>query len=197
MSSRSHGAQNTGACGLGADDAEPGPRGCPDGATAAVWERLFAEDVRALAAEILVHICGDSCFKYSGAKVERICRHGFYYIISLADWRRRRRGKALRNAFFVVKQKTFGMQGRLLLFQEHPFECPSNYAGSAAMRCNLDVQDLRRVLPEDCWLRDDEELPHLGGRPDFGYMNTYEWDGETYVPRRGPAKGPLPANSLR
>ena len=89
------------ACGLGADDAAPGPRGCPDDATAAVWERLFAEDVRALAAEILVHICGDSCFKDSGAKVERICRHGFYYIISLADWRRRRRGKALRNAFFV------------------------------------------------------------------------------------------------
>ena len=34
------------------------------------------------------------------------------------------------------------MTGRLLLFQEHPFECLTNYGGLDCMRCNLDVQDL-------------------------------------------------------
>ena len=48
------------------------------------WEKVFTEDVRSLAEEILVHVCGESCFKYSGVKVQRICRHGYYYIISLA-----------------------------------------------------------------------------------------------------------------
>ena len=99
-----------------------------------------------------MHICGDSCYKYSGAKMEHICRHGFYYIIALADWRRRRRGKALRNALFVIKQTSHGMQGRVLVFQEHPFECQSNYAGTASLRSNLDVQDLRRVFKESEWL---------------------------------------------
>ena len=67
-------------------------------------------DVRRLAAEVLLHVCGESCFKYTGAKCEHICRHGFYYIIALASdstgytFRRRRRGKTLRNALFVVKQ---------------------------------------------------------------------------------------------
>ena len=51
------------------------------------------------------------------------------------------------------------------------------------------MQDLRRVLlgqeqpevdPE--WL--GEELPHLGNRPDFGYMNTFEWSGANWVPRK-------------
>ena len=116
--------------------------------SAGVWERLFAEDVRGLAAEVLLHICGDSCYKYTGAKMEHICRHGFYYIVSLADWRRRRRGKPLRNALFVIKQCKYGMQGRLMMFQEHPFECPSNYAASVSLRYNFDVQDLRHVLPE-------------------------------------------------
>ena len=154
------------------------------GATAAIWERLFAADVRNLAQEILVHICGDSCFKYSGSKVEHICRHGYYYIISLAngDWKRRRRGKQLRNVLFVVRQTKYGMQGRVMVFQEHPFECQSNYGGLAPLRCNFDVQDLRRVFdPRQCyskseedpkgWLDESEDLPHLGDRPDWGYMN--------------------------
>ena len=145
-----------------------------------------------------MHICGDSCFKYSGTKVEHICRHGYYYIISLANgnWKRRRRGKQLRNALFVVRQSKYGMQGRVMVFQEHPFEC--------ALRCNFDVQDLRRVFdPRQCysrreenpegWLDDSEDLPHLGDRPDWGYMNVYEWDGETYAPRCESSKG-VPTN---
>ena len=49
-----------------------------------VCERSFADDVLELAREILVHVCGESCHKYSG-QTSNICRHGFYYIVALAD----------------------------------------------------------------------------------------------------------------
>ena len=154
------------------------------------WERLFGEDVLGLVSEALYHICGDSCFKYSGDSLKMICRHGFYYVIILETgdateehWRKRRRGKPLRNALFVVKATDHGMQGRILHFQEHPFEGPSNYGGVSAMRCNLDVQDLRRVLTEDRWMQADDLMPHIGDRPDWGYMNFYEWNGSSYERR--------------
>jgi len=157
------------------------------GLGADAWEEQFGRDVRRLATEILVHICGDSCFKYSGAKLTQICRHGFYYVVVVGDWQRRRRGKPLRNALFVVKQEKFGMQGRLLLWQEHPFERQSNYAALGALRCNFDMQDLRRFLPEEDWV--DEELPHVGNQSDWGYMNTFEWDGTDWVARRVDSEG--------
>ena len=159
-----------------------------DGLSAAAWEQQFGQDVRRLATEILIHICGDSCYKYSGSKMVQICRHGFYYVVVVADdWHRRRRGKPLRNAVFVVRQSKFGMQGRLHLPQEHPFECQSNYAALGALRCNFDMQDLRRVLPEDDWL--DEELPHVGNQEAWGYMNVFEWDGMEWVARRVDSEG--------
>lgn len=161
----------------------PGNQLCPP-LPADAWEKLFASDVEALVSQILVHMCGDSCYKYTKAKCAHICRHGFYYVIHLADdWKRRRQGKYLRNALFVVKVSDYGMQGRLLGFQEHPYECASNYPSAASMRCNLDVQDLRRVLPEEHWLDDDEELPSLGERTTWGYMQHHEWDGKQYVLR--------------
>ena len=122
----------------------------------------------------------------------QICRHGFYYVVVMGEGPPlRRRGKALRNALFVIRESKFGMQGRLQLFQEHPFECQSNYCALGSLRCSFDMQDLRRVLPEDAWL--DGELPHVGNRTEYGYMNTYEWDGVGWVHRRVDAKGePLP-----
>jgi hypothetical protein len=59
------------------------------------------------------------------------------------------------------------------------------------MRCNLDVQDLRRVWPEATWLGEDERLSHVGDKPEWGYMNTYEWNGEGYDQRhrQGPTLG--------
>ena len=98
------------------------PQAAIRGLDANEWMAHFAADVRKLATEILIHICGDSCFKYSGAKMTQICRHGFYHVVSIEDYQRRRKGKALRNAVFVVRQTKHGMKGRLLLFQEHPFE---------------------------------------------------------------------------
>ena len=145
------------------------------------WRDRFGADVRRLATEVLIHICGESCYKYSGAKMTQICRHGFYHVVAIEDWQRRWQGKPLRNAVYVIRQTKHGMKGRLLLFQEHPFECQSNYAALPALRCNFDMQDLRRVLSTAEWL--DSDVPHLGNRPDFGYMNAYEWDGEAWVPR--------------
>ena len=45
---------------------------------------------------------------------------------------------------------------------------------------------MRRVLPESLWL--DEDLPHLGSKPDMGYMSTYEYDGKEWVKRRPDAE---------
>ena len=90
---------------------------------------------------------------------------------------------------FIVQQAKHGMQGRLLLFQEHSFEVQANYAASCALRCNFDVQDLRRVLPEELWSSADAplNLPSLRIDEDrdkeMGYMGVYGWDGETFVPR--------------
>ena len=66
------------------------------------------------------------------------------------------------------------MQGRLLMFQEQPFEVQTNYAGAGALRCNFDVQDLRRVLPESLWKLEEEAYPSLpvdeAHAKELGYM---------------------------
>ena len=82
------------------------------------------------------------------------------------------------------------MAGRIITFQTHPYECPTNYAALLAMRCNIDVQDLRRVPPPRFWMQSEELEPHvdatdvarhgpypqrfaessLGPRPDWGWM---------------------------
>jgi hypothetical protein len=46
------------------------------------------------------------------------------------------------------------------------------------MRCNFDVQDLRRVLPEHLWKPESTLNPGVGmdaeRAKDFGYMGTFE-----------------------
>ena len=59
------------------------------------------------------------------------------------------------------------MLGRLEFFQEHPYEGPTNYTGLVCGRCNLDVQDLRRVLAKFAPL----VLPSIGDRPGWSWMN--------------------------
>ena len=74
-----------------------------DAHSAAEWRNLLTDDVRRLVADVLTHRCGPSCFKYADKKLTRICRHGFYYIVDMADKvKLRRRGKALRSQLFVV-----------------------------------------------------------------------------------------------
>ena len=86
------------------------------------------------------------------------------------ELRKRRRGKPLRGCIGIFRDTRFGMAGRIITFQMHPWECSTNYAALVAMRCNVDVQDLRRVLPPTMWMP-AEELEPAG----------QETEGETYT----------------
>ena len=83
------------------------------------------------------------------------------------DVKGRRSGEKLRNAINVVTEDEGGMLGRLELFQEHPFEGPTNYTGLVWVCGNLDLQDLRRVLTSYRPLG----LPGIGDRPAWSWMN--------------------------
>ena len=85
------------------------------------------------------------------------------------ELRKRRRGKPLRGCIGIFRDTRFGMAGRIITFQMHPWECSTNYAALVAMRCNVDVQDLRRVLPPTMWMP-AEELEPVG----------QETEGETW-----------------
>ena len=71
----------------------------------------------------------------------------------------RRRGKPLRGCVGIFRDTRYGMAGRVITYQAHPYECPTNYAALVASRCNVDVQDLRRVLPPHMWMPPDELEP--------------------------------------
>ena len=92
------------------------------------------------------------------------------------------------------------MQGRLLLFQDHPGEGPRNECGSGGLRCNFDVQDMHRVLPEHLWNREAVPLPRLRidekREKEMGFMSLWERDGEKFVEREpgrthGDLRGPV------
>ena len=83
---------------------------------------------------------------------------------------RRRRGKPLRGCIGIFQDTRFGMAGRIITYQVHPWECSTNYATLVAARCNADVQDLRRVLPPTLWMS-PEDLEPVGD----------EQEGETYT----------------
>ena len=40
----------------------------------------------------------------------------------------------------IVRNDEGGLLGRLELFQEHPYEGPTNYTGLVCIRCNFDLQ---------------------------------------------------------
>ena len=89
---------------------------------------------------------------------------GSYHVVTLVDDDmneviRRKRGKTLRGCIAIVRDTRFGMAGRILTYQMHPGESPTNYAALCTMRCNVDVQDLRRVLPPILWLEPHELEP--------------------------------------
>ena len=58
-----------------------------------------------------------------------------------------------------MRETQYGMAGRVLTYQVHPWECSTNYTGLVAIRCNLDVQDLRRTLPPHIWMSSEELEP--------------------------------------
>ncbi|CAK0832702.1 unnamed protein product [Prorocentrum cordatum] len=123
----------------------------------------------------MTHARGESCWKYSGNKTTKICRHGFYCIVTLVDWRRCRRGKPLLTAMFAVRSLTRGMQGRPLHFQLRPSECITDH-----------VSDPR------AWLDKGEELPRVGSRPNSGYTSAREpSDADAWVKRPEVLEEPL------
>ena len=128
------------------------------------WLRAMCADARDLVLGCAIHFCSPSCHKYHSKGTSHICRHNFYHVVTFVDedWteiRRRRRGKELRGCIGIFRDTRYGMAGRILTFQLHPWECPSNYAALVAMRCNVDVQDLRRVLPPRLWMPEAELEP--------------------------------------
>ena len=117
----------------------------------------LVKDSREFVIGCAIHVCSPSCYKYHSKGASHICRHGFYHVVTFCDLsgkqvRRRRMGKLLRGCVAVHRDTRYGMAGRVDLYQLHPWECPTNYAMLVAMRCNVDVQDLRRTLPPHMWL---------------------------------------------
>ena len=112
--------------------------------------RKMCHDARELVIGCAVHLCSPSCYKYHSSGKHHICRHNYYHVVSFAteDYKevtRRRKGKPLRACLAIVRETQYGMAGRILTFQMHPWECSTTYAGMVAMRCNLDVQDLSLI----------------------------------------------------
>ena len=97
----------------------------------------------------------------------------------------RRKGKALRPSIHIGSEAEadYGMQGRMRPIQLTPFECQTCYGGLVAVRHNLDLQDMRRVLDPALWLDSEEHLPHVGFTDSLGYMAWYEWNGKAYEVR--------------
>ena len=121
------------------------------------WLRHLCHDARDLVIGCAIHTCSPSCWKYHSEGASHICRHGFYHVVTFLteDWaeiRRRRGGKPLRGCIGIFRETQYGMAGRILTYQVHPNECPTNYVSLVAMRCNVDVQDMRRVLPPKLWM---------------------------------------------
>ena len=138
--------------------------------------RSMCHDARDLVIGAAVHVCSPSCYKYHSKGGSHICRHNFYHVVTLYDeadteLRVRRRGKPLRGCIGIFRDTRFGMAGRIITYQVHPWECSTNYAALVAMRCNVDVQDLRRVLPPTMWMPADELEP--AGREEEGKTYTH------------------------
>ena len=133
------------------------------------WRKLFSNDAWELVMRCILHACGLSCWKYSKPGLPPTCRHGCFHVIVFTEYdvKGRRSGKLLRNVIKIVSDDEGGMLGRILNFQEHPYEGPTNYTGLVCLRCNLDLQDLRRVL----LMYAPEQLPCVGDRPDWAWMN--------------------------
>ncbi|CAK0880981.1 unnamed protein product [Prorocentrum cordatum] len=129
------------------------------------WIRAMCKHARDLVIGCAVHVCSPSCFKYHSKGSSQICRHNFYHVVNLHSHeseqtaRIRRRGKPLRGCVGIFRDTRYGMAGRIITFQKHPGECSTNYTGLVTIGSNLDVQDLRRVLPPELWMDPSELEP--------------------------------------
>ena len=135
------------------------------------WIRAICKDLRELIIGSGIHVCSPSCYKYHSdqKRGKQICRHNFYNVVTLCTWdeesgeseecRLRSRGKALRGCVGIFRETDYGMAGRIVTFQLHPGETSTHYAAVVAARCNVDVQDMRRVLPPRLWMAESDLEP--------------------------------------
>ncbi|CAK0847613.1 unnamed protein product, partial [Prorocentrum cordatum] len=134
------------------------------------WIREMCRDARELVIGFGIHVCSPSCYKYHSDKMRgsQICRHNFYNLVTLCTWpeggdsqecRLRARGKALRGCIGIFRETDYGMAGRIVTFQLHPGETSTKCAAVVPARCNVDVQDMRRVLPPRLWMDASELEP--------------------------------------
>ncbi|CAK0850189.1 unnamed protein product, partial [Prorocentrum cordatum] len=134
------------------------------------WIREMCRDVRELVIGCGIHVCSPSCYKCHSDKTRgsQICRHSFYNLVTLCTWtegedsrecRLRTRGKALRGCIGIFRETDYGVAGRIVTFQLHPGETSTKYAALVSARCNVDVQDMRRVLPPRLWMDASELEP--------------------------------------
>ena len=146
----------------------------------AEWRKSFCKDARELVMRCVLHACGESCWKYSKPGMPPTCRHGMFHVIisKIHDVKGRRSGKQLRNMVQIIMEDEGGMLGRVQTFQEHPYEGPTSYTGLVNVRCNLDLQDLRRVLLKYA----PEVMPCMGDRPEWAWMNNGGVPSELPVP---------------
>ncbi|CAK0911448.1 unnamed protein product, partial [Prorocentrum cordatum] len=134
------------------------------------WIRGMCRDARELVIGCGIHVCSPSCYKYHSDKTRgsQICRHNFYNLVTLCTWPEggdsqecllRTRGKALGGCIGIFREADYGMAGRIATFQLHPGETSTKYAAVVSARCNVDVQDMRRVLPPRLWMDASELEP--------------------------------------
>ena len=98
------------------------------------------------------------------------------------------------------------MAGSILTIQMHPSEYSTTYAGLVSLRCNLDVQDLRRTLPPHMWMPSEElerdptedELnhPYMHGRypqrvKDFSLGPQETWGWMQHLATTNQSSGPF------
>ena len=143
---------------------------------ASEWTQAYCDDIRQVVERAQLHKCGASCFKYASG--QRICRHHVQHVVTLqpqgigTPYHIRRDGKELRNVVEIQENDEDGRRGRILTFQQHPAETPSNFAVGVALRCNNDSQHLVRVPPRCVF--DIGPLPSLGAKEHWAYMNRSE-----------------------
>ncbi len=134
------------------------------------WRSLFTDDAWNLTLRAIRHACGPSCWKYN-KHGDKLCRHQMVHFLHFPghwqDKKKRRNGKRLRNVITIEQTEEGGMKGRIYTFQDHPYEGPTNYVGLTCLRCNLDVQDLRRVLVDFA----EPPLPSTGPKDNWSWMS--------------------------
>lgn len=96
-----------------------------DAISSSTWRKLFSADVRELVQEVLIHICGESCFRYSGKKWS-VCADMFFIISSslLQMMRKRRKKDIVGGGVASLCETCFRDKQKHARFTGPPFRLP-------------------------------------------------------------------------